>query len=228
MENSPIIISLGGSLIIPNGIDTDFLTEFKALITRHVDAGSRFALIIGGGKTARIYQEGARAVSDISSDDADWIGIAATHINAELLRSVFSPLTHASIVTNPTEPIHFTEKILVGAGWKPGWSTDYVSVLLAKNLGAKKLINLSNIDYVYDADPRTNPNAKKIEDISWGAFRKIIPEKWDPGLNAPFDPIAAKEAESLGLEVSVMNGKNLENIDAYLSGKPYLGTKIHS
>ncbi len=227
MENNPIIISLGGSLIIPDAIDTAFLINFKALILRHIEAGSRFVLIAGGGKTARVYQEGARAVSDISSDDADWIGIAATYINAKLLHSIFADLVHPDIITDPTRKIDFKEKILIGAGWKPGFSSDHDAVLIAKNLGAKKAVNLSNIDYVYDKDPRKYPDAKKIEDIGWAEFRKLIPEKWEPGLNSPFDPIAAKEAESIGLEVSVMNGKNLENIDAYLSGSAYLGTRIH-
>jgi uridylate kinase len=53
-----------------------------------------------------------------------------------------------------------------------------------------------------------------------------LPEKWDPGLNTPFDPVAAKEAEKIGLEVVVMNGKKLKNFENYLDGKEFIGTKI--
>lgn len=97
---------------------------------------------------------------------------------------------------------------------------------MAKNLGATRLVNLSNIDYVYDSDPQKDTDAKKIEKISWAGFRKLIPEEWDPGLSSPFDPIAAKEAEAIGLEVAIVNGAKLEEFSHYLDGKPFVGTVI--
>jgi uridylate kinase len=98
--------------------------------------------------------------------------------------------------------------------------------VVAKNVGAKKIINLSNIDYVYDSDPKINLNAKKIEKISWEEYRKLIPTEWNPGLNSPFDPIASKMAEEEGLEVVIMNGKPIENLAKYLNGEKFLGTVI--
>ena len=89
----------------------------------------------------------------------------------------------------------------MASGWKPGRSTDFDAVLLAKGCGAKTVVNLSNIDYVYDRDPRVNPGAKKFEKINWNDFRKIVGSKWSPGANVPFDPLAAKEAQKLGLSV---------------------------
>ena len=127
---------------------------------------------------------------------------------------------------DPTQVAESDYKVMVGAGWKPGWSTDYCAVMAAKKLGAKKLVNLSNIDYVCDSDPRKNPDAKKIEKINWAEFRKLIPEEWNPGLSSPFDPVAATEAEALGLEVAIMNGANLEEFSNYLEDKPFLGTII--
>jgi hypothetical protein len=67
-------------------------------------------------------------------------------------------------------------------------------------------------------DPKKFPDAKIIKESSWADFRKILPTEWDPGLNAPFDPIAAKKAEELGLEVVIMNGKNIENLKIEKSG----------
>jgi uridylate kinase len=97
---------------------------------------------------------------------------------------------------------------------------------MAKNLGATKLINLSDIDYVYDRDPRKDKNAKPIERISWADFRKLIPSEWDPGIHSPFDPVAAKEAEALNLEVAIINGTHLDRFADYLAGKPFTGTVI--
>ena len=221
-----IVVSVGGSLIVPDQIDTNFLTLFKTLILEKVQKGFTFSIIAGGGKTARRYQDAAGAVTPLSQTDLDWIGIHATRLNAQLLRNIFTGSAHSHVITNPTIDIDANEPVLIAAGWQPGCSTDYDAVLMAKNLGATHLVNLSNIDYVYDSDPNKNKNAKKIEKINWAEFRKIIPDHWDPGLSSPFDPIAAKEAETLGLEIAIINGARLEEFSNYLDGKPFVGTVI--
>lgn len=222
----PVVVSVGGSLIVPDQIDTDFLKRFKALILEKVQRGYSFVIIAGGGKTARRYQEAANAVTPLSRQDLDWIGIHSTRLNGQLLRNIFVGYAHQQVIKNPTIDLDAEEPIIIAAGWQPGCSTDYDAVLMAKNLGARKLVNLSNIDYVYTEDPRKNPDAQKIEKIGWTEFRKLLPETWDPGLSSPFDPIAAKEAETLGLEVAIMNGAKLEEFSNYLDGKPFTGTVI--
>lgn len=214
-------------MIVPNDIDTVFLTQFKSLILDYVSRGFRFVLIAGGGKTARKYQNAANEITPLTKDDMDWLGIHSTRLNAHLLRSVFVHEAHPRIVTSPHDDIDWKESVLIGAGWRPGCSTDYDAVLIAKNLSISKLINLSNIDYVYTDDPRKNPEAKKIEKIEWKEFRKLIPSEWDPGLSSPFDPIAARECEKIGMEVAILNGNNLENIRAYIDEQPFLGTVIY-
>ena len=221
-----VVVSVGGSLIVPDQIDTDFLMRFKALILEKVQKGFTFSIIAGGGKTARRYQEAANTVTALSSQDLDWIGIHSTRLNAQLLRNIFVGYAYPEVIHNPTVDIHIDTPVIIAAGWQPGCSTDYGAVLMAKNLGARRLVNLSNIDYVYDADPRKNPSAKPIERIGWSSFRSLIPPEWDPGLSSPFDPIAAKEAESLGLEVAIINGAKLEEFSNYLDGKPFVGTVI--
>lgn len=221
-----VVVSVGGSLIVPDGIDTNFLTNFKTLLLEKVQRGLTFSIIAGGGKTARRYQEAAHAVTPLSRHDLDWIGIHATRLNAQLLRNIFVGYAYPQVIKNPTIDIESDEPLIIAAGWKPGCSTDYDAVLIAKNLGATRLVNLSNIDYVYDSDPKKNPDAKKIEKISWADFRKIIPAEWDPGLSSPFDPVAAKEAETLGLEVAIINGTKLEEFSNYLDDKPFVGTVI--
>jgi uridylate kinase len=115
---------------------------------------------------------------------------------------------------------------LVAAGWRPGFSTDYDAVLLAKYFKIKKVINLSNIDFVYDKDPKKFPGAKKITGISWADFRKMVGNKWDPGMNVPFDPVASQTAQEIGLEVAIMNGRSLKNLENYIEGKKFKGTVI--
>ena len=218
------IISLGGSLIVPEEIDLDFLKKFRELILRH-SKSKKFILMVGGGKTARKYQAAAKEFS-ASDFDSDNIGIMATRLNAELVRAIFGKLAHKKVIYNPTEKIKFSEKILVAAGWEPGCSTDFDAVLIAKNFSAKTVINLSNIDYVYNKNPKEFPDARPIEKISWKDYRKMFGGPWTPGFNSPFDPVAAKEAEKLKMRVIIANGKNLENLEKILKGEKFVGTEI--
>ncbi|HRZ95779.1 MAG TPA: UMP kinase [Candidatus Moranbacteria bacterium] len=227
-----IVISLGGSLIVPRHIDWKFLKKFRELIISQIKKGKRFAIITGGGYAAREYQQAAGKVVRLTRDDQDWLGIHATRMNAHLIKTIFREYAHPRINKNPQtkEDLrkHFAknEGIMVAAGWRPGWSTDYVSTILAKRLGAKTIINLSNIKYVCDKDPKKYKDAKIIKNISWKDFRKIVGNKWDPGLNAPFDPVASQLAEKQKLEVYIINGKNLKNLRNCLDGKKFQGTVI--
>jgi len=218
---------MGGSLICPEKIDVDFLKAFKQLLIEQIGKGKRFILITGGGRTARNYQAAAGEITDLHNDDIDWLGIEATRLNAHLVRTIFHDYANREIVLDPTEKISFNEKILVAAGWKPGFSTDYDAVLLAKQFKVKKVINLTNTDYVYDNDPKQHPDAKPFKEMSWKEFRKLVGDEWNPGLNAPFDPVASMEAEKLKLCVVIINGKDLIELRKAITGEKFEGTIIN-
>lgn len=223
-----IVMSVGGSLIVPDQIDTDFLKTLKKFVNEQIAEGRRFIIIAGGGKTARRYQDAASRVTDLTSDDLDWMGIHATRLNGHLLRTIFRDSAHREMIKNPDDilDVPSNEKVVIAAGYRPGSSTDLRAVQIAERVGAKKVINLSNIDYVYTEDPRINPEAKKLEDISWEDFRALIPSDWDPGMSAPFDPIAAKEADEKNIEVAIINGTRPDALKNYLNDEEFIGTKI--
>ncbi len=224
-----IIISLGGSLLVPNAIDTDFVANFKNFIVSYIEKGYSFILVTGGGRTARKYIDAAAEVSDITDDDKDWLGIHATRMNGHFIRTVFREHAHPRINTNPHDLEDFynaPEPILVAAGWRPGRSTDFCAVLLGKYLDAKRIVNLSNIDYAYDKDPREFSDALKIERATWAEFREIVGNVWNPGMSAPFDPIASKMAEEEEMEVAILNGSDLDNLGHYLDGGTFQGTVV--
>ena len=225
MTKEIIIISLGGSLVAPGDIDLGFLKNFRHSLQKYFDK-KRFFIYVGGGKICRNYQ---KALLEFGADDADrdWLGINVSRLNAEIVKQVFVKDSYSKVITDPTKKINTRKDILIAAGWKPGWSTDYCSVIMAKNSGLKTIINLTNIDYVYDKDPHKFPNAKQIREISWKDFRKIIGDKWVPGLSMPFDPRASKIAEILKIKVVIINGKNLERLEDFLNNKPFIGTIIN-
>lgn len=226
-----VIISLGGSLVVPNGgIDTSFLIKFNEFIRNELatEKKRQFFLVVGGGATARQYRDAGETVVGhaLSRDDLDWLGIHATRLNAQLIRTIFQDVAHPYIIKHYEIIRKVVEPVVVAAGWKPGWSTDYCATLLCEDYGVKHVVNLSNIDKVYSKDPRTFQDAQPIDHISWAEFRELVGDEWVPGMNAPFDPVAARKAESLGIQVAVLNGHDLDNLERYLQGKEFVGTVI--
>jgi len=228
-----VIISLGGSLIFPEeGLNIAFVKRFKKTIEKEIANGYRFVIITGGGRLSRTYVEAANRITPINDEEKDWLGVHATRMNAHFIKTVFIEYAQPRINKNPRtkEDLwqHFAngEKVMIAAGWRPGWSTDYVATILAERFNAKKLINLSNIEYIYTKDPNKFDDAEKIKTISWTDFRKIVGDKWSPGLNAPFDPIASKLAQENNLEVAIIGGDDLNNVSKYLSGEDFVGSVI--
>ncbi|MEI8096064.1 MAG: UMP kinase [Spirochaetales bacterium] len=229
MTHETTIISLGGSIIAPNQVDTAFLKAFRELVVGWLDekVGRRVVLITGGGAPARVYQEAYRSVTGQADTEAqDWIGIAATRLNGALVKAVFGADCTTAVVTDPTAEFEWTSRVLVAAGWKPGFSTDFDAVMIAERFGAGTVINLSNIAQVYTGDPRKNPNAKPLERVTWPEFQRIVGTEWKPGLNAPFDPIATTKAAGLGLTVYMAAGADLPNLGKILRGQAFFGTVI--
>lgn len=223
----PIVISLGGSLIAPpTGINTDFLQSFRRLILEEMKKGKRFIFVTGGGATARVYMHAAKEVAPLEEEDMDWLGIHATRINAHLMRTVFREYAHPVVCKDPRRKMRWTSEILIGAGWRPGWSTDYIAARLAHLYGAKEIINLTNIERVYDKDPAKHVDAVPFDRIEWKEFRKIVGTKWSPGLNAPFDPVASTFAAKHKLKVIIAKGTDLMNLKKILDGKAFVGTTI--
>lgn len=227
MFRKTIVISLGGSLIIPDEVNVEFLKKFRQLILKFVKKGNRAIIVCGGGKVCRRYNDSIKKInSEVTPVDLDWMGIAATKLNAELVRSIFGSVAFTSVLPDPHKKINSNKKILVGAGFVPGSSSDKDAVLLAETYGASMVINLTNIDYVYTRNPKKFKNAKPIINIKWPAFRKIVGYKWNPGANVPFDPMAAKLAQQLKLKVIIINGVKLNNLQRVLVGQSFIGTII--
>ncbi|MDR2747754.1 MAG: UMP kinase [Treponema sp.] len=223
------VVSLGGSIVAPDKVDEEYLRAFLSLIDRLLseDDTRRFIFVVGGGGPARSWQGVCRNIlPDTPDEEADWIGIMATRLNAQLIKALMGNWCRQPVVTDPSQVGPFMDRVLVAAGWKPGFSSDYDAVVLAERFNADTVINLSNIERVYTDDPRKNPGAVPVDSISWQDFRAMVGDQWTPGKNVPFDPVASRHAAKIGLKVICAGGKDLPNLENILRGKKFLGTTI--
>jgi len=219
--NKPTVISLGGSVMNPNEVDTNAIKEFIE-VTKNSNPNTPLIIVVGGGSSARKYQQALKDINITDHSKLDWMGIKATYLNAELVRycmNIKDPVIH-----DPSNPPKL-KPILIASGWKPGWSTDYVAVTLAKAYEADRVINLTNTAYVYDKDPKKE-NAKPLKDISYSEMKKLVGDTWTPGLNMPFDPIAVKLASESNLKIYIAKG--MKNLSLILSNQEFEGTVLHN
>jgi len=227
MLDQKFVISLGGSAVVPDEIDIDFLKKFCFLIKKQVAGGSKFVLVVGGGTTARNYQQAAEKITKIGQTQKDWIGIYATRLNARLVASVLIDQKCKAFFNEKLNLNNFSKhKIIIGGGGVPGHSSDFMAVRFAIDLGINTVINLGKPDYVYNVNPDKNSTAQPLGKLSWQEYFKIIPAKWSPGMNVPFDPIASKLAQKHKIKVIVTGAKDLQNINNILVGKKFRGTTL--
>ena len=224
------VLSVGGSIVAPDGVDTAYVRNLASLLRGRLEANpdERFALVIGGGFAARAYQASMREIlSAPSVSTLDRIGIAATRLNATLVAEALGDLAPDTIVQDPSIPPESDRPILVAGGWKPGFSTDNVAVVFAETLGADTVVNLSNIRKVYTADPKVDPAAEPLDEVTWERLISIVGDEWVPGKNTPFDPVATRKAAELGMTVIAADGRDLSNLESILDGGSFEGTTIH-
>lgn len=212
---------------MPNGgIQVAFLKQFREFILSKLDE-FQFVIFTGGGKTCRAYQEAAAQIVPLTNWQLDWLGIHASRMNAQLIHTIFEEYVEVRVVKDPTETVEMTKPMLIGAGWKPGWSTDFVAVQFAVTHRIDRVVNLSNIQYVYDKDPNKFPDARPFKEMTWAQLRELVGDTWTPGMSAPFDPIASKLAQEEGIEVLIADGTQIENLKHILEDEAFDGTHIH-
>lgn len=228
MPEKTFVISLGGSLIIPHEIETGFLKEFKKIILAFTKR-NRVILFCGGGYIARHYQSALKTLlPEISQKKIDWMGIEASFINAMLMRLIFDGECEPKIITDPRKKHVFRKNILIGSGWKwrSGHSTDYTSVVAAHTHKVQTVLNLSNISYVYNKDPKKYADAKLYTKMTYRELISIVGNTWIPGAHAPLDPKATLFAEKKKLKLVFLKGSNLKNFKNFLQDLSFQGTIV--
>lgn len=236
-ERKVIVISLGGSLVYPDerGINLDFIEKFNNVLVEYCGKKCEARVVVGGGYLARANMREARGRGITSNYELDLIGIEATRCNAEQVRSRlpqidFPGRVYPKVVDKFEKRVLTHSDVVIYCGGVPGHSTDYDAVRIAELEGSNRMINMSNVSHVYDGDPKKNGNARKLNEIKWERYMKMLKEtcgdEWKAGMNSPFDPIASRKAMECGIEVFVI-GSDLENLRKVLEGKEFEGTRIY-
>ncbi len=221
-----VVIALGGSIVHPDGIDAAYLKKFKAFLAPFIKKGMKFVMVVGGGTLSRRFQDAAGKVARVTDEDKDWLGIHATRLNAHLLRTVFRDVADPVVIDARERIARPTHPVTIASGWRPGWSTDYIAMRIAADLGADEAIIAGKPSHVYEKDPAKFPKAKRFDEMTWRAYRRLVPRTWKPGLHAPVDPVGAALGEKEGVKAIIMDGRDLANFRALLNGKEFEGTII--
>lgn len=222
-----IVLSVGGSCINPDGkVDTKFIKEFCSLIR---NSKEKFGILVGGGSAARVYASAARELG-ASEFDADEIAIVSTRQNAMLLVHGFRDAAYPVVLgdfINAKKAASISQIIVMG-GTIPGITTDTDAVLLAEAIGAKKLINISNVPGIYDSDPKKNPHAKKFDKMTYEQLVSLAvgSDKRLAGTNFVFDMLACKLLLRSKIEAHFI-GKDIVEIEKAINNKKHNGTVVN-
>ncbi|HLC68324.1 MAG TPA: UMP kinase [Candidatus Bilamarchaeaceae archaeon] len=222
-----VVLSVGGSQVsTENGIDRSFLENLRKLLEK---SDYHFGIVVGGGNAARKYADKVRAKGG-NEFEADEAAIQATKENAKAVINALGKMAYGKVCTDFNEARMQAKKhrIVVMGGTIPGITTDADAALLAEALGAKRLVNISNVEGVYDSDPKKNPEAKKFDRMDYHQLIHAACEydQRRAGENFVFDILACKLIARSKLETHFVNGKKVGDIMAALDGKRHSGTVV--
>ena len=232
---TPQVVALGGSLLRPEELENRkmWLGKLRQLAI-HIEGNSRrLGIVVGGGLPAR---EGIELAKNMISnpDRLDEVGIAATRLNATIIQQIFLDIgcdVSPIIPTNTVEASSLMDKhaIVVMGGTTPGHTTDAVAIALARDCGARNCVIATNVDYVYDKDPRKYEDAKPMFDISIDQLAEVTgTEPLMPGQSAVVDPVAVGWAKDASIDIAVLDGRDISLLDSALDGEEFNGTLIRS
>lgn len=224
-----ITLSLGGSLIIPEKINYDFLKKFKETILKNTKK-NKFVIVCGGGKTARNYIGGLKKVKLTQKEFFQSImGIAATRLNARFMTYFFEKNTNKKIPSDMGEIKNLLSKhdvVFCGAlRYSKKETSDATATKLA-NYFKSIFINLTDVNGLYTKDPIKYKNAKLISKINWKEFQKMANKtKFNPGQHFVLDQNAAKIIKSKKITTYII-GPKIKEFENILNNKQFIGTII--
>lgn len=224
----PIVASIGGSILLTGQDDLGYLRGLAEVLGR-VARDRPLVVTTGGGRTAREYIGLGRALG-LTDVELDELGIDVTRLHARLLAGALGAptATHPpTTVREAVEALRHGSPVVLG-GTEPGHTTDGVAALLASRLRAARFVNATSVDGIYDADPRAHPGARRLTSLSWKEFLAIVhtAASGEPGQTFLFDRLGADTLARARIDLRVVDGRKLANLEAALLGKEFDGSEV--
>ncbi|TXT57057.1 MAG: Uridylate kinase [Candidatus Thorarchaeota archaeon] len=225
-----LVLKLGGSLLYDkdNQIISERIREYAQTLSQLVDNGHKMVVVVGGGKPARTFISAARELG-ASEAQCDWLGIKTARLNAELLSAALQDRVYPKIVEtlDELETAWCTERIVLMGGLTPGQSTNAVAALASEIINADMLLNATNVDGVYDKDPREE-GATKLDTILIDDLERILSGGGTrAGEYRLFDPVAIRVVKRSRIKTVIFDGKEPSNISKIVAGKMIGSIIIH-
>ncbi len=221
-----LVVKLGGYLF-PSSPNFERIQEFSAVLKKLRSRGHSIVVVTGGGINARTYIDAARKLGGDESY-CDEVGIRFARLNALLMIASLGDDAYPEVPEDVEELRSFFQsgKIMVMGGLQPGQSTNAVAAVAAEAVGADMLINATDVDGVYTGDPKTDPKAKRLDEISVKELLEIaLREELSAGGYRLFDPVAVKIIGRSRIPTWILNAEDPENLIRAIEGKK-VGTKI--
>lgn len=222
-----IVLSLGGSLIVPEKIDPTWLDKFKSTIIK-LSRTNKFVIVCGGGFVAREYISLLNAEHK-NKKQQSLAGIAVTRMNAKIMMQIFSEIANKNLPMNMKEIKELLEKkdiVFCGAlRYAPNQTSDSTAAKIAKFLKTK-FINITNVSGLYTDNPLENKKAKFIPKISWKEFEKrALSLKYKPGQHFVLDQKASTIIRKNRIPTYII-GKDVKSLENIIKNKKFKGTII--
>lgn len=223
-----IVMSLGGSLIVPKKIDIEFLKEFKRVLLKNTKK-YKFVIVCGGGSIARTYINGLDQPIKNKKHLQSLLGISITRTNARFMNYFFGKDANNGIpheMKDVKELISKKDIVFIGAlRYEKKQTSDSTSAKLARFFNCD-FINLTNVPGIYDKNPKKFRSAKFIPEISHKDFLKMARKlTFHPGQHFVLDQTAAKIIKKYKIRTFIL-GPKLRNLDNLLNGKHFVGSVI--
>ena len=223
-----VVVSIGGSVLIPDNDDSAYIAAL-AKVLKEVSKKVRIAVVCGGGKTARYYANTGRKLGG-TTEQLDELGIGATRLNAMLLSLALGDDSYYSVPLTIGEAAEafVSGKIVVMGGTEPGHTTDAVATMLAGKIGAERVVNATSVDAVYSDDPKTVPDAERFSKLTIEELSDIVYKEHDASRSSVFDPLGIKLAMRDRIDIFVVNGRDLNEVENAILGNEINGTVVNS
>jgi uridylate kinase len=228
MSREIVVVSIGGSVLVPGKNDPDYIMKLASLL-RRVSKTVQVVVVCGGGKIARYYTVTGKEVGG-TSNECDLLGIGATRLNAQLLATALGgiPITDIPLTAEEAAKRSTPDNIVIMGGTEPGHTTDAVAAMVAKELRADRIVNATSVNAVYSEDPKVNEHAKRFTRMTIEELGNIVNREHMAGQNGVFDPLGIKIAKEENIDILIVNGRDLDELRNAILGKNIFGTYVSS